>query len=210
MTRTRKLLIGGLATVAVIGGVVAASADRGGWGHGGPGGRMGMGGMMGMGPMGAVCRGDGAQMADHMMVGLEYKVKPTDAQKPAFEELKSAAKAAALKAKAACPAEPARAADGTRPPAKPAPERLALLEAGLTAQLEAIRTVRPAAEKFYATLSDDQKKALDERRHGGWGKRGDGEGRGGERHGWGTSGEGRGDRGPRGEGEAPQATPDKK
>jgi hypothetical protein len=194
MTRTRKLLIGGLAVAVLGAGAFAASAHRGEWGrHGGGhhggfgGGRMGM-----MGPMmGAVCSGNAAEATDLMFVKLAYKVNPTDAQKPAFEELKSAAKAAAVKAKAGCPAEPAKSADGTQPPRKSAPERLAMLEAGLSAQLDAVKTVRPVAEKFYATLSDDQKKALDAGGRGG--------------RGWGAMGDRgpRGERGERGEGAKP-------
>lgn len=172
MTRNKKLLIGGLALVAVTAGGLAASAHRGGWGHGGGMGKMG-------GMMGAVCSGNAAEMADHMLVGLEYKVKPTDAQKPAFEDLKAAAKAAAAKAQAGCPAKPVVAADGTRPAPKSPTERLAMMEAGLAAQLDAIRTVRPAADKFYATLSDDQKKAFTVGGHGqGDWKHRDGEQRG--------------------------------
>jgi hypothetical protein len=196
MTRNRKLLIGGLAIAIVGAGAIAASAHRGGGGFGGHHGG-------GMGPMGfgAVCKGNGAEMADHMLIGLEYKVKPTDAQKPAFEELKAAAKAAAAKAAAGCPPKTERSADGARPAPKAPTERLAMMEAGLTAQLDAIRTVRPAADKFYATLSDDQKKTLTERGRGGWQR-----GERGEKHGWGHRGR-EGDEAPR----APdQGAPQKK
>lgn len=193
MIRTTKLMLGGVVIAAIAAGGVAASAHRGGWGHGGPGGH----GMMG-GPMGAICEGKGAEMTDHMLIGLQYKVNPTDAQKPAFEELKAAAKVAAAKAQAGCPAKPAQTADGTQPPRKAPTERLALMETALAAQLDAIRTVRPAAEKFYASLSDEQKKTMTEmgpRGHGNSMHRGGGddEGRGGERghRGW--------NRGPGGE-----------
>ena len=43
----------------------------------------------------------------------------------------------------------------------------------LEASLDAIKTVRPAAEKFYASLSDEQKSALVEHRDHGWRDRGD-------------------------------------
>jgi LTXXQ motif family protein len=201
MTRTRKIVIGGLAVAAIVGGVAAASAHRhGNFGSGG--GMHGGKGMMGMGMMGAVCRGDGAQMADMMMVGLEYKVKPTDAQKPAFEELKAAARAAAAKAQAGCPKKPTDTAEGAPRTPKAPTERLAMMETGLTAQLEAIRTVRPVAEKFYASLSDEQKKALSEGREGrgGWGHR---EGRGDR----GGEGYDRGERSPRGGEGTPPAKP---
>lgn len=209
MTRNKKILFGGIALAAVAAGGIAASAARGGFGH--HGGRMGG---MGGGMMGAVCKGNAAEMADHMLIRLEYKVKPTDAQKPAFEELKAAAKAAAAKAKAGCPAAPVQAADGTRPAPKPPTERLAAMEAALAAQLDAVRTVRPAADKFYASLSDEQKKAFSTREHGGMGGMhrggGDGEGRGMRGHR--GHGGGRGDRGGDGMGEMtpPAAAPDKR
>ncbi len=204
MTRNKKILFGGIALAAVAAGGLAASAARGGFGH--HGGRMGG---MGGGMMGAVCKGNAAEMADHMLIRLEYKVKPTDAQKPAFEELKAAAKTAAAKAKAGCPPAPVQAADGTRPAPKPPTERLAAMEAALAAQLDAVRTVRPAAEKFYASLTDEQKKAFAEREHGGMGgmHRDDGE-RGGRHHGRGGE---RGDRGGDGGGMTPPAAgPDKR
>jgi LTXXQ motif family protein len=199
MTRNRKLLIGGLALVAVVGGVAAASAHRhGGWGQRGGMERGGMGGLTGL--AGGGCRGEPGEIADTMMVRLEYKVKPTDAQKPAFEELKAAARAAAVKAKAGCPAEPARSADGARQARLAPTERLAMIEKGLEARLEAVRTVRPAADKFYASLSEEQKTALSEHggRHGG----GEGWSRRGERGERGAEGR---DRGPGRDGQKPEA-----
>ncbi len=183
MSRTRKLVIGGLALVAIAGGVVAASAHRGGWGPGGYG--MHGGGRHGGGEFGflagKVCNGRGAEMADVMAVRLENRLKTTDAQKPALEELKAAMKAGVLRAEAGCPKRPERAADGSRPARPTAPERLANLEAGLVARLEAVRTVRPAADKFYATLSDEQKQVLAAQgeKRGGWRKRGRGDRDGG-------------------------------
>jgi hypothetical protein len=180
MRRTAKYLIGGIALTGLMAGGIAASAHRGDWGHsgGGHGGGYGkMGGKGGM--MGAVCKGNASEIADLMLVRLEYKIKPTDAQKPAFNDLKAAAKTAALKAKAGCPTEPVRGADGARPAPKAPTERLALMEAKLAAELDAIRTVRPAADKLYATLSDEQKTALVQREGSGWKHRGDGGGRGG-------------------------------
>jgi hypothetical protein len=133
-----------------------------------------MGPMGFMGPGGRFCSGNGAEMADHLLVRIEHKVKPTEAQKPAFEELKSAVKAAAGKVQQACPAQPAQA-PGDPPAAPVSPlERLADAETLTAATLEAIKTVRPAAEKFYATLDDGQKKKLSERwshwRDGRWGR----------------------------------------
>ncbi len=200
MTRTKTFVIGGLAVTTIAVGGLAASARHGDWGHGhGHGDKMG-------GMMGAVCKGNAAEMADLMLVRLEYKIKPTDAQKPAFDDLKTAARSAAAKAKAGCPAEPVRGVDGSRPAPKAPTERLAMMEAKLAAELDAVRTVRPAADKLFATLSDDQKKALLAQNGGGWrGQHGD-DGRGGEgRHGGPRGG---GDRGEM-PSDAPQV-PDKK
>ena len=193
MKRTSKLVLGSVALVAIAAGGMAASAHRGGWGHHGG---MGMGGPMG-GLMGKICQGDASEMADLMLVRLEYKIKPTEAQKAAFSDLKTAAKAAALKAKAGCPPTPERAADGAAPPRKTPTERLALMETGLAAQLDAVRTVRPAADKLYATLSQEQKDAFPMMGGGKhWGKGHDGEGERGHRDRHGEEGRDAGDRAP--------------
>lgn len=173
MTRNRKLLLAGVTVVAIgLAGAGAFAARGGDWGHGWGGhgwrhhgGGMGMGaGAFGFGgPGGRLCRGNGEEMAEHIMVRLEYKVKPTDAQKAPFEELKTAAKTAAQKMQAACPEDSKSADDGPRPRLSPI-ERLDRAQTRLEAQLDAIKTVRPAAEKFYASLSDDQKEKLAERR----------------------------------------------
>lgn len=194
MTRNSKLLIGGIALAVAGLGAAGAIARHGphGWGHGGwghhggsRGGPMGM-GMFG-GPMGMMCRdGQAAEKTDHMLVHIEHRAKPTEAQKAAFEEFKSAARSAATKVQAGCPAtaalEPPK--DGTPPP-RPSPiERLANAETMTAATLDAIKTVRPAAEKFYAALSAEQKAAIDEQPGGekrgwGWGRhRGPGSGPG--------------------------------
>ena len=178
MTRNGKILTGlGIAAVLIAGSAAAIAHRDGGWRHhghhgwGGP--HMGM---MG-GPLGGrICSGNLAEKADHMAVRIEHRVKPTDAQKPAFEDLKTALRTAAGKVQAACPAAPAPAAEGADAAAKPAIKdptvRLAETEAQLAAALEAIKTVRPAAEKFYAALDETQKKAVSEMGMGGkrkWG-----------------------------------------
>jgi hypothetical protein len=211
MTPRSKYLLAGVA-LAVIGlGAAGAIARHGhhGWGHHGRdphgwgrhGGHMGMLGFVG-GPGNRFCRGDGAEMADHMLVHLEHKVKPTEAQKAGFEELKTSIRSAAARMQAACPAKAAAEPpkDGT-PPAMPNPiERLERAQAMTEATLEAIKTVRPAAEKFYASLSDQQKTSLSERERGGkrWG------------HGWRHHRDRDDDDGDRGEerrGEVPPAPP---
>lgn len=48
-----------------------------------------------------------------------------------------------------------------------APARLAMVETALQTGLTAVQDVRPAFDKFYATLSDKQKSALDDLAHRG-------------------------------------------
>jgi hypothetical protein len=92
----------------------------------------------------------GGQRADRILERLEERIKPTEGQKASFEEFKGAAKTAADKVKSACPVESPRNV----------PEQLGMAEKRLEAALDGIRTVRPAAEKLYANLSDEQKAAV--------------------------------------------------
>jgi hypothetical protein len=154
MTRDSKLLIGGLLVVGLGCGVTFAVAQHHmGWRHH-DGMRVGMG-------FGAVmfC-GDGSRV-DRMLDRLEERIKPTDAQKAVFTDFKTGAKTAADKIKGACPIERSRNL----------PERLAMAEKRLEAALDAVHSVRPAADKLYATLSDEQKATMNGLRRGGGGSR---------------------------------------
>lgn len=174
MTRNGKI-IAGAAVILTLGSAAAVAHRHGGWhhrGHHGWGGPQGM-----MGPVGRLCRGNPAEKADLMLVRLEYKVNPTDAQKPALEELKTAVRSAAQKIAAACPRTEPSSAENDAEPGRSAPKeitaRLADAEAQLTAVLEGLKVVRPAAEKLYATLDEAQKKAVSEMgrgKHGRWGR----------------------------------------
>ena len=169
MTGNRKFIVAALALAAVGLAAAGAFAERGGpWEHGE--------GRMAFGRIGRFCRGDTAEMADHILVHIDHKVKPTDAQKAGFEDLKTALRAGAEKMKAGCPQ--VAGAEATKTPKSPLSpiERLDRAQARLEASLDAIKTVRPAAEKFYASLSDEQKSALLEHRGHGWRDRGDDEG----------------------------------
>ena len=223
MTRNRKLLLAGTALAVVGLGGAAAIARHGehGWGHGwghhdgrmgmgmfGPGMGGMMGGMMG-GHGGRFCHDQGGEMADHMLVSVEHKVKPTDAQKAGFEDLKTAARSAISKLQAACPKDVAAApTEAGKAPKSPSPiERLDRAQAMTEATLDALKTVRPAAEKFYASLSEEQKATLNEPRPGrhwggGWGHRGGRGGPDGERSRGGPDSDQ--NRGPDGEPSAPQ------
>jgi len=150
-------------------------AARGyGWG---PGVMMGP-GMMGRGGMGgiaAMCDPRAAGLAEwrmermERMERIERLISPNEAQRAALNELRTASTKAAETVAAACPREfPASAS-----------ARLEVMEKRLDAMLLAIKTVRPAFDAFYATLTDEQKARINSggpRRWGwhGWrGWRGD-------------------------------------
>ena len=132
---------------------------------GGPGWGSGM--MMGPGMMGGGGRGGRAGMCDPRAAGMaewrmeriERLIKPTDAQRTALEGLRTASAKAAETVAAACPKEfPAGAS-----------ARMEAMEKRMETMLAAIKTVRPAFDAFYATLTDDQKKKLDGGAPRGWG-----------------------------------------
>ena len=127
----------------------------------GPGGgaMMGPGMMMGMGRFGDLCGPRAAGLAEWRLDRIERAVKPTDAQKTKLENLRTASKKAADDMTHACPAMwPQSAA-----------ERLALMEKRVDVMLQAIKTVRPAFDDFYASLDAGQKSRLDGSGPRGWG-----------------------------------------
>ncbi len=134
-----------------------------GWGPGmmmGPG-MMGRGGFGGArGNWAGMCNPRAAGFSEWRMERIERLVSPTDAQRAALNELRMASTKAAEIISAACPREfPANAT-----------VRMELMEKRLDAMLTAIKTVRPAFDAFYATLSDAQKTRIDNGspRHWGW------------------------------------------
>ena len=123
----------------------------------GPG-MMGRGGGRGMGWM---CSPQSAGLAEWRKERIERLVKPTDAQRKALDDLQTASAKAAQIVSDACPKEfPAGA-----------PARLELMEKRMEAMLAALKTVRPAFDAFYATLSDEQKAKLDRGGPRRWGWR---------------------------------------
>jgi hypothetical protein len=126
---------------------------------GGPGMMMGP-GMMGYQGYGWMCDPRGAGLAEWRIERIERAVNPTEAQRTALNDLKTASQKAAETVASACPRDvPANA-----------PARLAQMEQRMDAMLQAVRLVRPAFDAFYATLTDDQKSRLDTvgPRHWGW------------------------------------------
>jgi hypothetical protein len=98
-------------------------------------------------------------MARFMTVGLkmldleqvERVVEPTNAQRPAFNELKAAVATAEEEIRNSCPG---------KPPAT-LPARLEAAETRFAAMAAGIRAVRPAVDAFYNTLSEKQKSRFD-------------------------------------------------
>lgn len=125
----------------------------------GPGGySWGPGAMMGPGWRRGACSPAAAGLAPWRMSVIEDVVKPTDSQRAQFDALKDASKKAADTMTAACPRD--------YPPTASA--RLEAMEKRLDAMLGAVRTVRPAFDSFYASLTDDQRRRLDSAWSGGW------------------------------------------
>ena len=98
-------------------------------------------------------------MATWRMDRLEQIVKPTTAQAAALDELRNVLKAAAERTTAGCPSEFPKTMSA----------RLELMEGRLESMLVAIKLIRPAFDKFYATLNEQQKARLDNAGLGRWG-----------------------------------------
>ena len=170
MTRftPRMRILCGAAALIALGAALPVSAQMmgpgwrpggNGWGPGGyawgPGGMMGRG--FGPGPGAAMCSPRAAGLAAWRVGAIEEVVRPTEAQRAALDALKQASAKAADTMAAACPQDlPATS-----------PARLETMEKRLDAMLQAVKTVRPAFDVFYAGLSDEQKRRLDEVSPGG-------------------------------------------
>ena len=117
--------------------------------------RDGRGYMMGPGMMdrpqfGRMCNPRSAGFAEWRLDRLERVVKPTDAQRAKFDEFKAASNKAAETVRAACSTDIPTTMAG----------RMEATEKRLEAMLQAVKSVRPAFEAFYATLRDEQKAQL--------------------------------------------------
>ena len=128
----------------------------------GPGaGFMGPGMMPGPGMMGSwmtgrrgfsgMCNPAATGFAEWRTDRLAELVKLTDAQRAKFDEFKAASIKSAEVMRNACLADVPETIIG----------RTEAMEKRMDTMLQAIRTMRPALEAFYATLSDEQKARLD-------------------------------------------------
>jgi hypothetical protein len=94
-----------------------------------------------------LCSGQTAGLTDWPIERIAQTVEPNDAQRAALDELKDATAKALDILKAACP---------TALPSTPT-GRIEAVRQRLEAMLQAVRAVRPALEKFYESLNDEQK-----------------------------------------------------
>ena len=167
MSKSRNLRLGGLTAVALVltsAVAIAQPGPRTSWFDGpgwGPGMMMGP-GMMGAGGFNFMCNPRAAGFAEWRIARIEAAVRPTEAQRGALNELRTASAKAAETISAACTSDfPTKST-----------ERLEAMEKRVEAMLQAIKTVRPAFDGFYASLDDQQKARLDDIGPRRWGWRG--------------------------------------
>jgi len=115
-----------------------------------PPGMMERGAMMQPFGMTHFCGPDGGRMGEMLVERVERATQPTPEQRPGFDRLKEAAGKAGEIMRGACTTERPVTPTG----------RLAAAEKRLAAMLDAVRTVRPAMDAYYNTLTDEQKARL--------------------------------------------------
>ena len=97
--------------------------------------------------MAAICSQQVGSVIDLPVQRVEEAVQPTTQQRSAFDDLKKATENAANQLRSSCP---------TAVPLSPV-ARLDTVGTRLRATADAIKSVRPALENFYASLNDEQK-----------------------------------------------------
>src|SRR5581483_8312581 len=101
-----------------------------------------------------LCRDRGSGVTAWPFADIERKVRLNAEQKGLLSDIRKASQDAAATFKASCPPEDSF-------PLTP-PGRLDAMTARLEATLQAVQTVRPALETFYASLNDEQKERFNE------------------------------------------------
>jgi LTXXQ motif family protein len=94
-----------------------------------------------------VCSNQAPELTDWPIERISELVQPTDAQRPTLDELRAASAKAIDMLKSDCPKDLPSIPTG----------RLSAMESRLQVMLAAVQTVRPALERFYQSLSDEQK-----------------------------------------------------
>ena len=107
--------------------------------------------MMGRRGFGAMCHPGTSGFAEWRADRIAELVKLTDAQRGKFDEFKAASSKSAEVMRNACQTDVPATIVG----------RTEAMEKRMDTMLQAIKTMRPALEAFYATLSDEQKASLD-------------------------------------------------
>jgi hypothetical protein len=97
-----------------------------------------------------VCSNGASDLTDWPIARISDVVQPTEAQRPALDELRAASQKAMDILKAGCPSDLPSTPTG----------RLAAMESRVRVMLQAVQTVRPPLERFYQLLSDEQKARL--------------------------------------------------
>ena len=108
-------------------------------------------GMMGRRGFGAMCNPGASGFAEWRADRIAELVKLTDAQRGKFDEFKAASITEGAVMRSACQTDVPATILG----------RTEAMEKRMDTMLQAIKTMRPALEAFYATLSDEQKVKLD-------------------------------------------------
>lgn len=160
-TRARAALAGTLMLAAVSPGMAAGNDSDGwewfGWRHG-P--------MMMQGRMGGRMMGDGwldtmIERVDGRLAYMRAELKITDGQSPQWDAFAAAVRSGAEAHNALMRSMHETFAD--RDAEKMTlPDRLAFQQSHLEARLEQVKSMKDAANKLYAVLSDDQKKTADD------------------------------------------------
>jgi hypothetical protein len=97
-----------------------------------------------------VCSNGASDLTDWPIARISEVVQPTEAQRPALDELRAASQKAMDILKAGCPSDLPSTPTG----------RLAAMESRVKVMLQAVQVVRPPLERFYQLLSDEQKARL--------------------------------------------------
>jgi hypothetical protein len=98
-----------------------------------------------------VCRAQAPEPSAFPEREIEDVVHPNDQQRSALEALRETSLKASELMKSSCPAEAPSTSTG----------RLAAVRARIEAMLQAVKAERPAMEKFFGSLSDEQKARFD-------------------------------------------------
>src|SRR5262245_27363821 len=94
-----------------------------------------------------VCSNRVPELTDWPIERISEVVQPTDAQRPALDELRATSAKAIQMLQSTCPKDLPSIPTG----------RLATMESRLQVMLVAVQTVHPVLERFYQSLSDEQK-----------------------------------------------------